>query len=366
MHAFSLATGRKLYLLDPAGLLAGDILLESGTGFTSAAIRYVDGGNFSHALMWLGGNQLIEAVDCGARLISYTRVIIENPTSWKLLRFTGDAATAAKAAAEARNLAHKRYDTIGAISTTRWRIRSRPDVTMLFCSQLVAESYSRAGIALVEGAEPHKVSPAMLEKCARLTALAVPLTEIASDKLGEAVAVLKRDKVYSGSPMDRELLAVQEAFDAVQARASALTPPQGSGVRMPPGNLSDLLDLLQVTEGAEADSVADSLLTELEKRGYFKLFVEPYIGLKFGLDGLVQRQRAGTLDADEIKEFRDWYAVAGLTDTRDQFRRNGQACLQAYAQTKRKLWLKLSSMYHMNAEGVDLLIQSAAEITVPE
>ena len=140
MHAFSLATGRKLYLLDPAGLLAGDILLESGTGFTSAAIRYVDGGNFSHALMWLGGNQLIEAVDCGARLISYTRVIIENPTSWKLLRFTGDAATAAKAAAEARNLAHKRYDTIGAISTTRWRIRSRPDVTMLFCSQLVAES----------------------------------------------------------------------------------------------------------------------------------------------------------------------------------------------------------------------------------
>jgi hypothetical protein len=229
-----------LYWLNPAGLRPGDIVLEKGGGSQSNIIRLADGGDFSHALLWLGPTDLIEAVDVGARVISYTRVVIDKPGNWSVLRLVDNAEGAARAANEARRLAFKPYNLKGALNTKLGFSRT-PDHMRLFCSQLVAEAYTRAGISLIPGTAPEMVTPGKLQSAATLTAIETPLTTIPPSKLADARAALDRNSFYQESPMDRERVASQEAFLAVRSAANALPDPRHPGVRHPAGNLAELL-----------------------------------------------------------------------------------------------------------------------------
>ena len=82
-------------------------------------------------------------------LVSFARVIVTDPESYMVLRLADNLAAAEKAAIEAGSFAHKAYN-LKAILNTKIRIPLTLDPTKLFCSQLVAESYIRAGVSLVE------------------------------------------------------------------------------------------------------------------------------------------------------------------------------------------------------------------------
>jgi hypothetical protein len=167
--------GRSLWHLDPGRLIPGDILLEHDTGPISTIIRAVDGGDYSHALLWLGSTSLVEAVGQGARVISFARIVIDDPSKWLLLRYP-DASAAARASVEARNIAHKAYNLRGALNT-QLRLPMDANPAKLFCSQLVAEAYHRAGVELVRGIAPARVTPRLLQTASNLAASPAPVTQ---------------------------------------------------------------------------------------------------------------------------------------------------------------------------------------------
>lgn len=360
MTSASTSPTRKLWHLDPDRLLAGDVLLERDSGVKSKAIVKVDRGDFSHALMWLGTTDLIEAVGQGARVISFMRVIIENPEQWLLLRFA-DSQASMRASVEARNIAHKGYDLKGALNT-KLGLRLKPDPAKLFCSQLVAEAYQRAGVALVTGIAADMVTPAMLQQQSVLAPMAAPLREIPAEHLAEAEAFLDRDEAYESSPMWKEMIAAREAVEAVKDMVGKLKIPDLPNVRSPPGNLHELLAVLQVTAGPEADALAEALRQELKGRGYFKLFVESFLPLRMKVEADVDRYRAGVMPCDERAAFVEWRRIADFEDTRDRYRQNATVCRNVYSVSKQRLWLNLASMYFINADGLDLIIEMAAEI----
>lgn len=102
----------KLYVFDSTKLLPGDIVLEMGAGIRSKAIAAAVGGDYSHALIWVGGTDFIEVVRQGTRVISFARVVVARPDSWMVLRFP-DRRIASNAALEARQIAHKGYNLKG-------------------------------------------------------------------------------------------------------------------------------------------------------------------------------------------------------------------------------------------------------------
>jgi Permuted papain-like amidase enzyme, YaeF/YiiX, C92 family len=355
------ARTRRLWRFDPSHLRAGDVVLEMGSGLHSKGIAAADHGDFSHALMWIGGTDFIEAVGEGARVISFARIIVEKRNKWTVLRLVDDAAHADKAAWEARRIAHKGYDLKGAINT-KLRIRSKPDHTKLFCSQLVAEAYSRAGVSLVEGVTAEFVTPRMLQNESLLTRVEHPFVEIPREELSAAEAILDRDQAYVGSSMSKEMAAARGAFEAVQARANALSAPQVRGIQFPPGNLSELLEVLQVVRTPAADELADALLEELDKRDYFNLFIEPFIPLKMMLEDSVAKYRAGVLSREEGRALLNKLHIDALRQTSDRFRQNAHVCQDTYARTKQKLWLRLATMYCVNADGVNIALDLASQL----
>lgn len=143
--------------IDRHALQPGDVLLEAGATLFGAAIRKADHGAYSHALMWVGNTDFVEAVGGGSRVISFARVLITRPERWLLLRHP-DADLARAAAVEARNLAHKRYSLPKAVGT-KLPVRPSTSPTSLFCSHLVAEAYARAGVPLIPRKAAAKVTP---------------------------------------------------------------------------------------------------------------------------------------------------------------------------------------------------------------
>jgi hypothetical protein len=356
-----LASSRKLWWFDPARLEPGDVVLESSAGLRAKGIRVVDGGDFSHALMWIGGTDFIEAVGGGARVISFARIIVRDPKRWMVLRFTGDQSAGIRAAQEARRIAHKGYDFKGAINTKLKR-RKKADHTRLFCSQLVAEAYLRAGVSLVDGFNADMVTPGALQKLSHLVKIDTPLMEISPERHQDIEAFIDRDKAYEQTHMAKEMVTAQEAFATVRKSIGLLSVPANSSVRFPPGNLAELLDVLQVAEGAEADKISDALLSELQRLGYFDFLREPLFYLRIKVEGDVHRFRAGELSKIDIKEFVTWKTLSRYQETRDRYRNNFQVCQSTFARTNRKLFLRLASMYFINADVIDYIMKLMDEI----
>lgn len=329
---------------------------ERGAHLRSKVIAAADRGRFSHALLWLGGTDFIEAVGTGVRVISFRRVIVKKPKKWLLLRLTDDPATAERAAAIARNMAHKQYDLRGALST-KVGGRRIADPTRLFCSHLVAAAYAEAGRTIVEGKTPQQVTPAALERRSVLKSIPLPLIEIgqASDD---------RDAGYEGSPMDREMRASQAAFLAVQDRISALKDPKVAGVKFPPGGLYELLEVLARQEQSASTELEDKLLSALEASNYFHLIRGPLTHSRLELERTRAEIRSTNLAnsrAQEIsKELR--FITTSFRETQMRFRHNGSNFQKIYADRRHKLWLRLASMHLLNADGMEMLIQTANEV----
>lgn len=250
-------------IFDTARLKAGDVVLERSDGKESEIITAVDGGSFSHALLWLGGSDFIEATDGGSRVISFARVGIIDPGRWSVLRFVGAGndsdSIAADAAMHARNLAHMPYNLSGALRSVT--PAARQQATKLFCSELVAEAYQRAGASVSDGVAPERTTPRVIEQSAKFRKVEPLPVQPGVTPPGD------RGDAYQATKMQRENQVVQAVYATLMAEhGTALTAQPGAG---PIRNLYDILMLLAMGDFILMLPIADRAHELLSNAGYY-------------------------------------------------------------------------------------------------
>ncbi len=351
---------KRLWKLDSSQLVPGDVLLERGRGLLGAAIRVVDFGGYAHALIWCGPTDFFEAVGNGTRAISFARFFIEKPRGWMLMRLVGNPTAAAEAAFQARNLAHVPYSAAGAVKTKLPFFS--PTDSGQFCSQLVALCYQRAGIELVDGAEPHKVSPAKLEKKSRLTPVALPLVEVTDpDERKWAAQFLDRDASYQRSGPARGMRVSQAVMADLADRLSLLRTPETSEKTHPPRNIVEVLTMLQIVPVSIASGVADAMLAAMRKHGYLSMLDDalPEVSSHIGY----RHVRLGNpaLPADERLAIETEFKVlvGGWLASRDRHWLNFEIFDQTNVVRPHALWRELAAMHRRYADIFNDLIEQA-------
>jgi uncharacterized protein YycO len=347
----------RLWRLDVSRLEPGDVLLERAPTAKSAAIRRLTRGAYSHALIWMGNTDFMEAVGDGVRAMPYVRIVTSDPKRWSLLRLESDPPAAAAAAAHVRGHSFKKYNLSGAVATALFTSRrARPNNS--FCSQLVADAYSSAGIALCPGKNPVKITPADLEKHSILTEAPSPFTEITDpDELSAFVGLQDRDAAFKGSSPDIERKASQASFRAVKKLAGKIPKLGDPRIHFPPGNLGQLIELLAHENSPEGDACASKLLDELKSHDYFDLLVPVVAHLAIYLQSQLMILDSGTCSpelANAIIARLDELS-SGWTDTEDRYRSNYAACIAGFRRNKRALMMALAAMHMKNAISFDYL-----------
>lgn len=259
----------RLWTFDQHALLPGDVVLEQGQGKLSAVIQRVDRGPFTHALLWLGGGDFLEAIGSGVRSIGFARVLVQEPGDWTVLRHP-DRAVGEAAARESRAMAHKGYDLWGAARSPF--PFARLDPTRLFCSQLVASAYERAGFPLSKDKAAHQVTPNTLVRETVLDPVELlPIVPVSADRLEWAATLVDRNRAFKNSPMAIEMGIAQDVLALVRPMFPAFTPPEELGLTSTPGNLYEAVALLQLMDEAIARPISDRMADELGQREYFRL-----------------------------------------------------------------------------------------------
>jgi Permuted papain-like amidase enzyme, YaeF/YiiX, C92 family len=350
---------QSAWLFDVANLRAGDVVLERGLRWTSRIIRAADRGKYSHALIFLGGTDFLEAVNMGSRVITYLRVVITDPSAWVVLRHP-DAQTAERAAHKARNLAHKKYGKIAAIRSIL-PFRFKDDPSCLFCSQLVAEAYQRAGVILVRGKVPRQITPRLLHDASALK----PLQQIPIRKqLSRNVAPLDRDAGYANSVTAEEMRASQNAFDAVQPELDRLS--RTLEVSPIPGSLTELFQFLMQAEaeGKDVAPVVEQLERALEHEEYFDLSsrsarqAEAVWRLKLEF---ARSEQASALDRSDLaREAAE--LVGSYRSLLLRVQGNAQRYQNAFEKSRSRLWSRLAQMSGETAQSAHNLLNIAQTV----
>lgn len=360
------APQENLWRFDPNRLRPGDVVLERGHGLFSKVIMLADCGEFSHALLWLGGTDFLEAVSDGARVISFARVLVRDPADWIVLRLR-EPSVGSQAVWHARNMAHKLYDVIGAVST-KVSLRSEVNPTALFCSQLVATAYELAGVRLVEGVAPTRVTPNMLHKRSCLQIVTpIPLEELNlsdPEQAQEIKDLIERDNAYATSMMQREMQISQAAFQSIRPMYAGITVPDGYPVPCPPGNLSDAIALLQVIDLSVATRISARLTETLDQQGYFNLLDE---GLAATIQGLMLdlgRIKVGIMSVAEVKRRLERLALgeAGRTDALDRHTGNADVCEEVLRHRDLTIFRKHLEMHRTYAVQFGLVVKQEQEL----
>lgn len=154
--------GSTWTVIDTTKLEPGDIIFSTAKNWANVAIRLATWSRQSHAAIHIGGGFLIEAVKLGVRKVHARCFAFRSDKFVRVYRLKQrpEASAMEQATRIARRLVYRPYATWDAITSVTPRLRTS-DHHGRFCSQLVAESYSNAGIKLVD-IQPSKVTPAML------------------------------------------------------------------------------------------------------------------------------------------------------------------------------------------------------------
>jgi hypothetical protein len=340
-----------LWHFDRKALSEGDVLLEMGTGhFSPVVARLAGDGRFSHALIWVGNTDFVEAVSSGVRNISYLRVLTEEPERWLLLR-ASDAEAGRRAAISARACVSKSYDLRGALMSPA-KVPVAEDPEAVFCSQLVARAYRDAGIELVTGVPLNKITPKALLNCSYFSHHRVPVVALGPSETGAPLEFLDRDSAYKNSLPDIGARIERAVFDTVKPLITGLVDPCIEGVRFPPGNHSELLDVLRSIPPDVARPIEDALASGHIETGYLNLLGQPFretrewilinaIRLRSVLP-TDERQRVRSRLADEC---RCWWESA------QHHRRNAEICVGVLQWHPHSLWERLAEMYRANYQG---------------
>ncbi len=171
-------------LVEPTALRSGDILLSSAPSLTSAGVQLLTLAPVSHALVYVGGGRVVEAVGQGVRERAIAEVLEEESVVVAFRHPRMNDQYAMRIADFSRKQVGKRYDHFGIVLQAPFTLERRlcelPLVPSLvrdlcirgigaiqmgvakndrfFCSQLVLEAYRQAELPLTD-ANPRLLSP---------------------------------------------------------------------------------------------------------------------------------------------------------------------------------------------------------------
>ena len=158
----------EFFAFDASKLNPGDILLSTvPNDRTSIAIRIGTWSRFSHAAISTDPPLFIEAVGIGTRPFSILRIGVKDKRWVRMLRLkatvTNHADRALDAGKRANTYLGRGYWLVGALAA-KIPGANLQERTGVFCSHLVAQAYREAGVDLVPGLPPHKVTPKALSR----------------------------------------------------------------------------------------------------------------------------------------------------------------------------------------------------------
>lgn len=174
-------------MVTASALQSGDILLSSAPSVFSLAIRAVTLAPVSHAAIYIGSEEIVEAVGSGIRRISADQALADNSVvvAFRHPRIETPHAEAIRAFALAQ--VGRPYNHVGAVLQAPFSVQRRicelplvPELVRdgcirgigaiqlgaasndrFFCSQFVLEAYRRAGLPMTK-ADPRLINPADL------------------------------------------------------------------------------------------------------------------------------------------------------------------------------------------------------------
>jgi hypothetical protein len=256
-----------MWILNRYELCPGDVVLESGGGPFSRAIQHWTKSRFTHALIWIGNSQFVEAVPMGAISISFNLVTFPHPDAVVVLRHPGPA-VGSLAAEQARNLAHKPYNRgdVARFPIAK-HFTSPARSTELFCSQLVVEAYRRAGVTLVQGLAPWRVDPGKLISDSTLVQVRpTPVMELAKEEISRLGICYDRHRYYKRTVPYKSLRLTAKVVSRLRPRFKSLADP--------PNNIFEMLVALGAYPSQLDDKLSSDLRSLLEAEGFFALFDE--------------------------------------------------------------------------------------------
>jgi hypothetical protein len=268
---------KRAYQLDPTKLRPGDVILESGAGLLSRLIRVSDRGRFSHVILYLGANFIVEVTEDGVRIMQALRVVTLDPQCYLVLRHPEIEKLPGKtdeiiSFIEQRLFAslmselNKPYAWTGVLGTKLPFFRRRAHEH--FCSQLVAEAFQRIGVPIFSKEIPcDKVTPKLFDtdSCIlqRVDGCFVQLPD------SEHLLPFARDryKVLKSSPLPILELGSQVARDAVKVFGPRVdTAARKINRDQTVGSLQDLYRTLYIPDLPDGDKISDDLTAWLESR----------------------------------------------------------------------------------------------------
>lgn len=169
----------------PADLRPGDIILTSQPTLRSAGIQLMTFAPVSHAAVYVGNGQVVEAVGSGVRVRTLEELMEEEGVALALRHPELSAEQAQVVRSAALEKVGRRFNYVGVALHLPFSINRRlcelplvPTVVRdacvrgvgaihhlvtssraLFCSQLVLQSYRQAGVPITD-ADPRLISPA--------------------------------------------------------------------------------------------------------------------------------------------------------------------------------------------------------------
>lgn len=146
--------------------------VADGSSFTAKCIEAVTGSPFYHCGIYVGGGLTVEALDSGVHCSPMSNYVGCH-LQWSTMDLTDDQQTKICDAADSMIGRPYSFLDILALGLSAWDLvpawvwnrLSRPD--RVICSQLVAWSYSAAGVTLVPGKALCRITPGDLANVAQ-------------------------------------------------------------------------------------------------------------------------------------------------------------------------------------------------------
>ena len=167
-----------MFILDSHRLRVGDIILTADQTLLSKGILATTGGSFSHAMLYVADHSYIHSDSDGVHSGNTQRRLFSALGDAVVLRLrNSDALAVERACAYARTQVGKQYSKAEAIRSRKFRDSAEQleDSNRQFCSRLVAQAYSLAGLPLVPNAS--YCYPSDFVNSRLLQAVAAPLRQ---------------------------------------------------------------------------------------------------------------------------------------------------------------------------------------------
>ncbi|EQA7817246.1 MULTISPECIES: YiiX/YebB-like N1pC/P60 family cysteine hydrolase [Enterobacter] len=162
--------GEQYFILDTDQLKIGDIILEHGYAKHSDVICSQTGSRYSHAMIYVGGTIIEATLDGGVFSRVPNRSVVRDINDFKVLRLkeTADVNMFLHITDYARSLLGSKYSVAQALSVKGGRSLQNiyQNSRKQFCSRLVAQSYAKGGVILVQ--DVNFCSPADIERSDKL------------------------------------------------------------------------------------------------------------------------------------------------------------------------------------------------------